>query len=158
MTNVADFNAVRAAREIAAEGTRGLPPESSVVISAGMTPGEIDAKIAASEARTGERFAQLRGDFFREFEALRGDLKEVRASLVPLAGLKSTVVVTGVTSVLAMAAIVIGILAYGGDRFGAGADIGGIIDKAATRAVEQALPRQSLGVVDSKPTAVEPGQ
>jgi hypothetical protein len=121
-------------------------------ISNGMTPGEIDAKIAASEARTGERFAELRGDFARSFEELRGDMKEIRASLMPLAGLKATVVVTGVTSVLAMAAIVIGLLAYGGDRFGAGTDISGIIDRAATRAVMQALPQQNLGVLNSEPS------
>ncbi len=104
-----------------------------------MTPEEIDAKIAASEARTGERFAELRGDFNTRFEEIRGDIRELRASMPT----KGTVILTGITSVLALGALMVGLLAYGGDRFGAGADISGIIERAATRAAERALSAPS---------------
>ncbi len=116
-----------------------------------MTPGEVDAKIAASEARTGEKFAALRGDFRADFESMRGEIKAVAAST---SGLKTTVIGTGI----AVVAIVIAVLAYGGDRFGAGADISGIIERAAIRAAEEVLPRQNLGVIDAEPITQPSGQ
>ena len=109
---------------------QGRPGEPT---STDMSEGLMDAKVAAAEARTDAKF-----------EALRGDLKAIAAST---SGIKTTVVGTGI----AVVAIVIAVLAYGGDRFGAGMDISGIIDAAAKRAVQQALPSQPLGTIDATP-------
>ena len=115
----------------------GVAGRRESTISEAMTSGEIDAKIAAAEARTDTKFAEL-----------RIDLKGISVSLAALEGVKSTIIVTGLTSVLAVGAIVIGVLAFGNDRFGAGMDSGAIANEAARRAVELALPRQNLGVID----------
>ena len=106
-----------------------------------MTAGEIDAKIAAAEAPTDTKFAEL-----------RIELRGISVSLAAIEGIKSTVVLTGITSVLAIGAIVIGILAFGNDRFGAGMDASALANQAASRAVELALPRQNLGTVNPTPS------
>lgn len=121
-----------------------------------MTAGEIDARVAAAEARTDTKFAQVLARIETLGAELRGDTKAVNSKLDGVvaytAGTKSTILATAIGSVIAITALILGVLAYGGDRFGAGADISGIIDEAATRAVEQALPRQNLGVIGAHPS------
>jgi hypothetical protein len=121
-----------------------------------MTREEVDAKLETVEARTDAKFAQLIGEFDTKLAGLRGDMLEIKASLAPLAGLKSTIVITSISSVIALAALLLGLLAYGGDRFGAGIEMSTVANEAARRAVEQALPRQTLGVIDGQPAAQTP--
>ncbi len=90
----------------------------------------MDAKIAASEARTDAKF-----------EAIRGDLRVIAASTQ---GLKGTVVLTGITSVLAVAALLLGVLAYGGDRFNSGLETGAAVERAADQAAARVILRQQL--------------
>lgn len=117
--------------------------------------GEFNAKFAETRAEFNTKFAETRAESDKQFAELQGELGEIRASLVPLAGLRSTIVVTGISSVIALAALLLGLLAYGGDRFGAGLEMSAVADAAARRAVEQALPRQPLGAVDARPSAAE---
>lgn len=119
-----------------------LPRHKEIPISDSMTAGEIDAKIAVAEARTDTKFAEL-----------RIDLKGISVSLAALEGIKSTVIVTGITSVLAVGLLLVAVLTFGNDRFGSGVEAGALANEAARRAVELVLPRQSLGTVDQTPTA-----
>lgn len=119
------------------------------------TRAEFNTKFAETRAEFNTKFAEMRAESDKQFAELRGELGEIRASLVPLAGLRSTIVVTGISSVIALAALLLGLLAYGGDRFGAGLEMSAVADAAARRAVEQALPRQPLGAVDARPSAAE---
>ncbi|MBL8773347.1 MAG: hypothetical protein JNK30_18330 [Phenylobacterium sp.] len=76
-----------------------------------------DAKIAAAEARAETSLAKAMGEMRAEFAALRGDIRELKASSAS----KGTVVLTGVTVFFGIAGLLLAVLAYGGDRFGAGA-------------------------------------
>jgi hypothetical protein len=124
----------------------------------------MELRIAASEARTDTKFAQLRGDFDAKFAQLFGSIETMRAELSgelkamnariagvenDVSGIRFWIIGTGV-GVLALA---IAVFAFGNDRFGLGLDVSAIADQAAKRAVEQALPRQSLGTIDSEQRA-----
>lgn len=141
-----------------------------------MTPAEIDAKIAASEARTAEKFAELRGDFNARFAeivggiaALRADLSgqiqtliarvaavEMRVGAVEArvegvekstAGLRSTVITTGIGAV----AIVLATLAIAYQMFGLGLDADAIAEEAATAAADRVIERlQQLPSVEDQ--------
>ena len=83
----------------------------------------VDAKIAAAEARTDAKFADLKGD--------------LRVIATSTAGLKSTVIGTG----LAVIALTLAAMAYGGQMFGTGMDAQTVADRAAI-SVEQRLQSQ----------------
>ena len=83
---------------------------------------ELDAKIAASEARTDTKFAELLG----EIKAINATLSSVQ---MMTAGTKSAIVATGVAVFIGMAGLVIGMLAYGGSTFYNGTVIGDMIEK-----------------------------
>lgn len=68
----------------------------------------VDAKIAAAEARTDTKFAELRGDLNAQFG-------EIKTQLASKAG-TGTVIGTGLGLFAAVAALI----AFGGDRFDAG--------------------------------------
>jgi hypothetical protein len=87
---------------------------------------------------------------------LSDDIREVHASLAPLEGLKTTMVLAAITSVILLAALTLALLTYGGDWFGAGKDVSAIVDEAAQRAIEKALYRQSL--INSQPVAESAAQ
>lgn len=78
---------------------------------------EVDAKIAAAEARTDTKFAQLMG----ELRVIEGATR----------GIKTTVVGTGIAAV----ALVVAIFTWGSQMFGVGMDAQSIADQAA-RSVE----------------------
>lgn len=82
----------------------------------------VDAKIAAAEARTDTKFAEL-----------RGDLKAISAST---SGLKATVITTVVGTGIAVLAVTIAVIAYGGQMFGSGLDASTAAREAAAE-VEQ---------------------
>lgn len=79
-----------------------------------VTREEIAANIAASEARTDAKFERVMG---------RLDLIEKSTS-----GLRATMIGTGI----AIAAVLISVMAYGGQMFGIGLDSQSIAEKAAT--------------------------
>ena len=125
---------------------------------------DMELRIAASEARTDTKFAQLLGGIETMRAELGGELKAMSARIAGVegrlgsvesrlgtvegyaAGIKFWVIGTGI----AVLALAIAIFAFGNDRFGLGLGVSAIADRAAQRAVEQALPRQSLGTMDSE--------
>lgn len=119
-----------------------------------MTREEIDAKIAASEARTETGLERAIGEVRAEFTALRGDIRELKASS---AG-KGTVIITGVTSVitilLGLASLLYAMLAYGGDRFDSGRELGGQL--AEVNAKLDKLTLQAAPISTAPPTGAGP--
>lgn len=83
----------------------------------------VDAKIAAAEARTDTKFAEL-----------IGELKAIETST---AGIKTTVVVTGIAAV----ALVVAIFGWGSQMFGVGMNTQSISDQSAKNVLEQAQPK-----------------
>src|SRR5690554_4963001 len=73
----------------------------------------VDAKIAAAEARTDAKFAQVIG--------------ELRTIEHATSGIKTTVVLTGLTAV----ALVVAIFGWGASMFGTGMDAQTVADRAA---------------------------
>ena len=70
----------------------------------------VDAKIAAAEARTDTKFAEL-----------RGDLKDFAT--------KTTVWQAVGTIIVSVLGVLLAVLAFGGDRFDGGLSVGGIISQ-----------------------------
>lgn len=98
--------------------------------------GEIDAKIAAAEARTDTKFAEMMGEL-RVISQRMGHIEtDLGSTKSAISSLRSTVIVTSVTSVLAIAALFYTALQYGNSMFSAGLDSQSIAD-AAARSVEQ---------------------
>lgn len=115
-----------------------------------MASDEMELRVAASEARTDTKFAQLLGSIETMKAELGGELKALNARIAGLegnvSGMRFWIVGTGI----AVLALTVTILSFGNDRFGLGVDLGTVADEAARRAVEQALPRQSLGTIDGE--------
>lgn len=84
-----------------------------------------DTKIAAAEARTDTKFAEMRGDFADlrgSFSDMRGDFTTLRAEFATLrADLKGYATKSTVWQAAAtIIAVVLAAIAFGGDRFDAG--------------------------------------
>jgi hypothetical protein len=84
---------------------------------------EVDAKIAAAEARTDTKFAQM-----------MGELKVIENST---AGLKGTILVTTIGTGIAVVGLVAGIFGWGSAMFGVGMDADSIARQAAQKVGEQ---------------------
>lgn len=84
----------------------------------------VDAKIAAAEARTDTKFAQLRGDLNVQF----GEVKTQLASKAGTGAMIATVVGTG----LGLLAAVLSMLALGANRFDAGMTVRSAIESGLT--------------------------
>lgn len=106
----------------AGDGGGTLPPMDAV-----------DAKIAASEARSETKLEKAMGEVRVEFTALRGDIRELTAKSAS----KGTVVITGISLFFGMAGLLAAFLAYGGDQFGRGADVTTIARTAAREAIQE---------------------
>ena len=91
-----------------------LPPEHGLKHSGGSGTSDgmdtVDAKIAAAEARTDTKFAEL-----------RGDLKDFAT--------KTTVWQAVGTIIVSVLGVLLAVLAFGGDRFDGGLSVGGIISQ-----------------------------
>jgi len=87
--------------------------------------------VAASEARTEAKLVTALSEFRVSLAELRGDLREMKASL---AG-KGTVIVTGI----AVAGVLLAALALGSQWFGLGVDSSAIADAAADRAAKSVI-------------------
>lgn len=89
---------------------------------------EVDAKIAAAEARTDTKFAEMMG----ELRLIRSDfstrLDHVEKST---SGIKTTVVSTGIVTGIAVIGLVVGIATWGSQMFGVGMDADSIARQAA---------------------------
>ena len=90
-----------------------------------MSMSEVDAKIAAAEARTDTKFAEVVG----ELRLIEGATR----------GLKGTVIATGIAAV----AVVIAVLGWGGQMFMSGMDTRIAADRAAQTAAEAVEQRMS---------------
>lgn len=89
-----------------------LPNDNASTTSKPMSDELTDAKIAAAEARTDAKFAELRGDFSREFTEIKTTLTHMPSTLT-IWGASFTVAVSVIGILLA-------VIAFGGDRFDAG--------------------------------------
>lgn len=98
------------------------------------TRDEIDAKLALVDARTDTKFAETLGEMRAGFAELRGDLKALDAKVSALPS-KFTFVSTVLGTGIAIAAIVLAVLAFGGQMFGQGFSADAIASKAAMDAV-----------------------
>lgn len=109
--------------------------------------GLVDAKIAASEARSDTKFAELLG----ELRLMNQRLDHVERST---SGMRSTVIGTGIGVV----AVVIAVMAYGAQWFGVGMDAQQVSERAAQSALEKVQPQmQSLdGKLDQLLQATRP--
>lgn len=96
----------------------------------------VDAKIAAAEARGATALATAMGEVRVEFAALRGDIREVKASMAS----KGTVVVTAISLFFGIAGLLIAFLTFGGQWFGLGMDAGTVAQAAAERALSAHQP------------------
>ncbi len=96
-----------------------------------MSESLMDAKIAAAEARTDAKFAELKGDVRAFSQKLDDVLADVRQSKMEIASARDSIasegrvtrftyVFTTVGLCLALIGTVVGILSYGGDRFAQG--------------------------------------
>lgn len=152
---MSDSNVVRIKKGIPEEDEgRAFVTENGGDTYLGMTPGEIDAKIAASEARSAEKFAELRGDMntrsadiLGSISALRADLSgqmqtinaRVEAVEKSTAGLRGTVVGTVFGTGVGVVAILIGILALAYQMFGLGLDADSVADEAGRAAANRVI-------------------
>lgn len=111
---------------------------------------EVDAKIEAAEARTDTKFAEMMGELrviSGKLEHLDENYRETRTSI---SSLKSTVIVTAVTTVLAIGGLFYTALQYGNSMFTAGLDTQTIAEQSAKNALNQIQPS-----VDQLGTAVK---
>lgn len=109
--------------------------ETTAVLSTGLLPpnsssmSEIDAKIAAAEARTDTKFAEM-----------MGELRVIESST---RGTKATVIGTGIAAV----ALVVAIFTWGSQMFGVGMDAQSVADQAARSVEQRTAPQlQNLNV------------
>lgn len=90
----------------------------------------VDAKIAAAEARTDTKFAELLG----ELKLINQRMEHVERST---SGMRSTVIGTGIGVV----AVVIAIMAYGAQWFGLGMDAQQVAERAAQSSSQRIQPQ-----------------
>jgi hypothetical protein len=98
---------------------------------------EIDAKLAATEARAETRFAQLIGEVRTGFAELRGELQANNALLSEEKAGRRVTNSLVVGSALTIAALVVAIFALGDAWFNNGVIVRDAAHNAATEAVEQ---------------------
>ena len=106
-----------------------------------MSRDEIQARLDASEAKVDARLAsfdatmrQGLSDIRLEMAGMRGDIQVVQTELAPLKGLRSTIVTTALASVIAIAGLVSGIMAYGISSFDSGRETSAMIAEAKQQA------------------------
>ena len=122
MTNIADLEEYRRRAQYLTDAPVELEPELPLKhgggggTSGGMDA--VDAKIAAAEARTDTKFAELRGDL-KDFATA----KEMRNTVWGAA--------------LTLGAIILAAIAFGGDRFDAGLGMADTHQKQLQRDAEQ---------------------
>lgn len=106
---------------------------------------EIDAKIAAAEARTDTKFAELMGELKLLRSDLSGDFKAIEARIAHVetstSGIKSTVVTTGIVTAVAVLGLVVAIFGWGSQMFGVGMTADSVAKQAA-QAVQQSTSVQ----------------
>jgi hypothetical protein len=105
------------------------------------TSAELDAKIAASEARTDTKFAEFMGELrlsTSKMTQVENDLRETRSAI---SGVRTTVIVTAVGSVIAIAGLFYSALQYGSGMFGVGMNAQTISDQSAKNAIELTQPK-----------------
>lgn len=101
----------------------------------------VDAKIAASEARTDTKFAQLMGELSTMRAEINGrlDVLGTRVGHVETstAGMKTTVIVTAIAAL----GLTVAVMAYGSQWFGLGMDAQQVADRAAQTSTQNLQPQ-----------------
>ena len=91
---------------------------------------EIDAKIATSEARTDTKFARLEG----KLDLVLG---QATAAHEAARGLKTTIIATGLGTVLALAALLMAVVTYGDAIFSRGMSVRDVVKAVAQEQAER---------------------
>lgn len=110
----------------------------------------VDAKIAAAEARTDAKFVEMKGQLALVLEAVkesRHDMGEVQSEL---RSARSTYVVTAIASVIAIGGLVVGLLAYGGDQFGRGAEVSQVVDSQIDRKLDSLYELVNKALIEQR--------
>jgi hypothetical protein len=124
-----------------------LPGASAEPSLVGMTREEMDAKLEAVEARNEARYIDLQhkiGGLTAAITGDRGVLAEMTAMKADNKATRWTVIGTGIAVIGAL----IGILAFGGDQFGSGKELG-----ASLSALETKIDQLQTGRTPSSPQA-----
>lgn len=112
------------------------PPKTGSENMAEISREEIDAKLAAIEARSDTRFEQMLGEMRTANAELRGEMKALGAGIAN-AATTTTVIWTGVGTFFALAALLVGVLAFGAQSASIGMSISDVAQRAADEAVKQ---------------------
>jgi hypothetical protein len=127
-----------------------------------ITREEIDAKIAASEARGDVRFVELKAHIDAQGAAIAKEVAVMSTRLGGVegyvSGLKSTVIITGVSIFFGVAALLVAVLAYGGQWFGLGLDTSQVVDQAADRAIARYAEKAAAAAPVVIPTVTPSGK
>lgn len=108
----------------------------------------VDAKFAGMESRFGNMDAKLSG-MQTDVAVLNTRMSNIEGNV---SGLKGTVITTGI----AVVALTVAVLAYGGQWFGMGMDASAIAEQAAERALEKRVSEKQVLNQPEKPKASEP--
>lgn len=119
--------------------------------SGGMDPALVDAKIAASEARTGEKFAKLDGKLdliLEKIETVRAQSTDARTEARTT---RRTVVGTGIS----LAALLLAVFALYSNGFNMGTKVGDVARIEAEQTYNRLAP-PAIDSIPTEPTYVEP--
>lgn len=108
----------------------------------------VDAKFAGMESRFGNMDAKLSG-MQTDIAVLNTRMSNIEGNV---SGLKGTVITTGI----AVVALTVAVLAYGGQWFGMGMDASAVAEQAAERALEKRVSEKQVLNQPEKPKASEP--
>jgi hypothetical protein len=117
-----------------------LRPDSSSLRSNGMERDQVSDMMAASEARTDTKLATAMGEIREEFAKLNGRFDTVNARLDAIPGRWELLIFFFGTAVTIIG-VLIAVLAYGGDRYNAGASTAEIAKAAAREVVAEQARR-----------------
>ncbi|MGI3127592.1 hypothetical protein [Nitratireductor sp. PBL-C9] len=101
---------------------------------------ETDAKIEAAEARTDTKFAQVMGELRVMSERMDHIDQSLSQTHDAVSSIKSTVIVTAITTVLAIGALFYTALQYGNSMFSVGLETQSISERSAQDAIRKAQP------------------
>lgn len=101
----------------------------------------VDAKIAAAEARTDTKFAQLMGELATMRAEINGRLDGLGTKVQHVenstAGIKTTVIVTAIAAL----GLTVAVMAYGSQWFGLGMDAQQVADRSAQTSAQNLQPQ-----------------
>ena len=112
----------------------------------------VDAKIEKANAEIRKDMSDLRGDMNTELARINGTLEKMASDVHDIKGVKGTVILTAISSVLAIAAVLIALLQYGQAQFGIGGSVNDRIDEKLLPLSEKLSEAEKKRMKDQKVT------